>query len=1203
MIRRLSVPSTARTFAARACAAVCTILLAVALLPAITAHAAEEVRPVIRPQRAGNTAVQGEHRIDVDGTAPAGDIQAARLLALGADGNVLGFQVIPGGDLNKPGVSGVTNDFLRNDGGKLTGQLTLGCKFAKPSGDGGSCDVPGVRAVALQVTVNGQTGRSNALRVDYTLPVLQAYEVVQTNRIRAIFSEPVRHRQGDAPSDWTVEDPARTVVAVENPPQEDCREPREYPEAQHECTRVLVLDQPLPEDAEPTVNYTNSETAPGVPAPGRTQYEDFADNRTLFVDVARLVALDLVRPAKPQLESVDGKAPSAGETYSNNPKPNVRLANVTAGHTARVLVTAPNGVVRTYAKVVEPNSNATDVTLDLPGDGKYGLQALAIDINGNRSDEENKNPPRADGARQSAAYILDTVAPKILTAVLRNRRTVDVRFTEPIYPPGNAGQWYVGDDRVTAEGAEDERRLVAQVDLDDPGPVRWEPTSEQPNTTGRYGDRAGNGMQPFGGIILSDLPAIPAPTVTVPPSELYTSATRTTIAGTAPTQANLAVDLYERGVAQRRDTTDVQDGRWSFDEPLEADRRYEFEVALRDTQTGVTSTRVPVPDIVRDTAQPVVAVTQPAQAPLSPGNATDRRPRHGVGDPVTIRWSATDDAPGDPERPDHGDVVDIIAVYDDDTRRTVASGIGHQPKQEQTYTYTLTEADLAGAANRELRFEVGVTDLARNRGADTSDPILLLAGLIGYTPVLVQPTVIEARFPVLLTGETAPGEWYVDEVPAQMASKTTRDGVTVIRLTVAQNDDPNATPTVRYQPLPVNPAPLRAPNGAEISKAQRLTVDGIAPRLSVVVPDTGNRPLDADTVPFSGTTDETSRPNTISAFHVTEGGAVQASPVATTTAGTDGEWRMDVPLTPNALNRIVVRAADPSGNVSARLPDPPYTVVEDSLAPVVSLTQPNHGDEVDDVVQIRWETTEANKESVRIEYRTGTQEWETITDRTADDGSHDWTLPEQVKGDVFSVRVTATDQTGKSGAATADGLRLDVVDRAAITITKARAVGAQIVEVTFSEPATIAGTSGFTVGGAAVRRVRGDGLTRSLLLDDAVDSATPEVVYSGGSVKDAGGNDMEGVSVTAKRAFAFAVRGLNAERLTATAARVSWSDGRNRPSDLRGYRVYRNGSPIALVGSATYTFRDRAARGTPVYSVRAVDDRARVSSVRRVSIR
>lgn len=1189
----------------RAGAVLVVAALVVSLLPLAQPVQAQEAFTVeIAPAIGENRAVRGGQEITVSGQAPAGTIESATLIAVEVDGDELREPVAQSKLNRTPSPILDEDDYLRvSSDGSLEGRLTLGCIFASPTS---GCMHDEVRSAALEVTVAGETADSNPLRVDYTRPQLRPdRELIAPDRVLVRFTEPVRQPHGELGADWRVNGSSAAAVEVSSGSRPDCvYEPGEDATAGDTgCTRILHLAESLHEDATPDVEYWLI----GSNVPERSEHFDYASNQVLFRSTAPRIAaaLDLIRPAKPNIESVDGHTPTDGEVRGNDPDPIVRLTNLTAGHTAQITVAGPDGT-STHEEVVPAGANAVDVPIPtLPGDGSYTFTAVAIDPHDNTSEDDDKTGPRADGARQTVRYVVDSVAPRPLAATLLTRRSVEVVFTEAIMPSGDAGSWFVGDTPVDAEGSDERRTLRSATDLTAPADgdwlVRWEPTAEssEPGTNGRYGDRSGNGVAAFQ-LPLSDLPAVPAPGVTTPAGELFTNADTVTVSGTAPNQDDLVAELFERGDDEPRSSSAVADGRWSIDEELASDRRYEFDVRLRDTQTENPSQRVAVPDIIRDTTDPEVDVMFPDPRPLSLDNPTEQRRAYGVGSSVPIRWRATDDAPDDPERDDHGDFATITMVNEDGTRRVIADNIPHQPGQEQTHSYTLTQADLAGQGSHELEFEVAVTDLATNRGARTSSPILLLADLIGYQPVLVQPGVIEARFPVPVSGETVPGEWLVDGQPAQQIQKTSRDGVTVVRLTSLQNDDPNWTPAVRYQPLAINPSRLQGDSGAPVSTEDHQTVDAIAPALSAAASVGGDRPVDIDVVTFSGTTDTTSTPNTVFAYLTDATGAVQGSAIASTTAGTDGEWEMDVPVPQNRTSHLVVRASDPSGNVSDRLPDPPVKVVEDSLAPVVQIISPQTAALVAPVFDITWETVEANKESVRIDYRIGAESWQPIADRIDDTGTYRWEIPEHVLPEIFSLRVTATDQTAKTGTATVDGLRLDLE---APTVVKARASGAQVVDVTFSEPVTLDDTSGFTVGGATVRRVKGDGLKRTFILNSAVDSTTPELAYDGDGIADEAGNTLETSDVRATRSFAFAVKNLRGQRVTANNARVTWTDDRNRRADLRGYRVYRDGAPIALVGASTRAFTDRDGKGRHVYTVRAVDDRRRVSSVRRVVVR
>ncbi|MDP9405835.1 MAG: hypothetical protein M3O86_04420, partial [Actinomycetota bacterium] len=1161
------------------------LLAAVLLVPAAVPASAQaaEVRPSIQPQIDGNDAVRSAQRVEVSGSAPSGAIQSAALVALSVDGQEIARERVPSGDLNKPGVSGATNDFIRNDNGTLSGQLTLGCEFADPEPPPGDdtaqpCSEPGVRRVALDVTINGVTGRSNLVRVDYIRPGLDGFAVVSPDTIRVTFTEAVRNPQGDSGTDFTVGEPSRTVVAVTQPDGRDCIDrPGDDPGApKRGCTRLLRLDQPLDEDDTPVVEYTNT----GGVVPQRTGYEDFASNRFLALEIPREEAIDRIRPAVPDIESIAGRSAGTGPVDGNDATPQVVVDNVEQRHEVTLTVKDSGG--QTVAKVTQTvPQDAMQVTFELgalPSDSDYTLSAFAVDPAGNRSDDRNlEGPGRADGD-PTALYRLDTVAPQVVAATQTGAREVRVTVTEAIIPDEDRGDWRVGDQAATATGSGDTRTLTVTNPVPQNSAVSW-----APDASGTYTDRAGNELQPVNDVPVLPLPPLNAPQVNVPASETYTKASRATISGTAPNQPNLVVDLFDRGAEAPRATTQVRDGAFSFDQELASDRRFEFAVRARDTRTGATSGRVRVPDIVRDTVAPIVDVTAPAQAPLNPTNP-DRRQRFGVGDAVTIQWRASDPAATDSERRDHGAAVNIDIVFGDGTRRAIARNLTYQAGQKQTFTHTLIAKDLAGQGSREARFDVTVVDLATNAGTDASAPILIIGDLVGYKPVLTEAGNVEARFRVPLAGNTSAAEWFVDEtpdgnptddVPVQMAIKTERNGATVVELTIVQVRDPNAILEVRFQPLAVNPTPLRGPNGTLLSTAPRLVVDSIVPSVTLAT-KSPDRPVDAKAVELRGRTEASSRPHTISVFRTGTGGKPKGAPVAQKRADADGDYAVRVGLTPNAVNRFVVQATDRSGNASRTVPRPPFTVVEDSIDPVVKVLAPASGGFVAAEQTIRWKTVDAHRGFARIDYRDESGRWQPIDRRTPDDGRYVWEVPDDLHNDVIAVRVTAVDRAGNRGAGISNGLRVDTV---APSLRRARATGAQVVELTFSENVTVAGRPDLEVdGGGEVARVKGSGRTYVFILDAALASTRPNVGIERGTVRDRAGNPVRATTVRAKRAFAFAVRRLDAERTRRDNVRLTWADGRNETRHLRGYRVYRDGRFVAQVGPEQRRFIDRDAK-------------------------
>lgn len=1045
-------PAASKKALLRLCAALCAAVLTISLLPQLAAaEAAFSLE--MTPQMAGNTAAMSGQRVTFDGTAPAGatKIQFGEWLALDAHGQEIAIpesekEYVPSSALNALGIElgsvGTQNDFIRIENGGFTGQLTLPpCTYSDPAPEpdpnGGStaepCAPDGVRKAVLRLTVGtaegNVTGDSSAVRVDYTRPRIQRYEMIGTDAIRVVFSEPVRLPDGQSElgTDWeiTPEHASTSVPAAAVKPAagNDCTLATiaDPSAGMTGCTRTLQMSQLLDQDEKPFVEYTNSESA----VPGRTPYIDGAGSRLRgAIGFGSTQSADLVRPVAPHIQSVDGKTGSDAIIVSNGPSPAVRLTNLTGGHVAELTVQRPSGTTVVLTERVPDGATSLDLTVPASNDGKYTLSAVAIDTNGNRSDDTTKNAPALarDGARPSVAYVLDTVAPQILTADLKDRRTVALRFTEAILPDDDAGNWFVGDVPVTAVGSGDTRALKSSIDLTKPGAVRWQPTSTQPGSVGRYGDQAGNGMAAVSGIALADLPPVQAPSVTSPTRVTYTKASGIRIAGTGPTRSGLAVDLFEQGGTKALRSSAVNSGKWSIDQALDADGRYLFAVQLRDTQTGAVSPRVPVADIVRDTVAPKVTVHAPTEGGI--GDLFGTPQEYGVGDAVTVRWTATDTA-NDPVRPDHGRQATIFLVDEESgSRRAVKTGIQHQAGQEQSASYTLKAADLAGQGRRDLHFDVAVSDVAGNVGQSSSGTIRLLDTLIGYRAVLTDLTVegssvIEARFPVELQGTTTAIDWLVNGEMPLTAEKTSPRLVT---LTVPLSDDPNAVHTVVYQPSLSNLNQLEDANGRLVSTAPRNAIDRIIPALTTRRPQTP-KVVDRYKVRFSGTTDKTSRRNTIAAFPADRTGARVGPAIATKRARSDGTWSLWVTLNPNRRNRIVVQAIDPSGNRSHT--SALYSVIEDSKKPVVRMLSPKNGATLRFEKKIRWKTYEANKRSVAIFYKKrSASRWQTITTRTADDGVFKWTLPRRkLRGAIFELRVRSTDATGKRGVATVRGLR------------------------------------------------------------------------------------------------------------------------------------------------------------------------------------
>ena len=1161
-----------------------TVAMVAALLPlsaVLTAASAAGPAPTISPP-SGKTAVRANDAVSVSGDAsgkPDGPV-AATLIGLRPDGTEM---------FRETGVPGV-----EVSAGQYEGQVVLGCGFGEPGPARCSNINPDPNGLIAAVAVKlPDSDRSNTLRVDYIDPEIVRYELIDARHVRVVFSEAVRAPDGDNPIDWEVDNLRPQSVENERLPQ--CA----YPEGDQMtagCTRLLTLP-PLAqqsEDATPPAEYL-----PDFLAGQSAVYQDYANNSLAISDAENSNALDRIRPAAPNIQTIDGRSASSGAVVGNNSAPAVRVTNLLGGHRARLLLTRDGGGTRAVGTTVAPGANAVDLTLPtMTVDDGYTITAMAIDAAGNRSTDDTKSGPaeRSNGAVPVATYTLDRLAPAVLAATLIDTTTVSVELTEAVRPDGDAGRWTVGGVAVSATGAGTTRTLKAQTRLSNAALLRWQPTSSEPGSTGRYGDAAGNGMVAVTGLELNDLPPLSAPRVTTPGTTIFTNEDAVTIRGTADNRPNLVAELFDRGSETVKASTAVNAGVWSFSQELADDGRFSHEVRIRDTKTGVVSQRNRVPDVVRDTAAPEVDVSSPAAVGFG-----QEPPKYGVGDAVTVEWTATD-AADDAKVPDHSRVVRVILVSESGTRRDVSGALEAQPGSKQSHTFRLTHNDLEGQGVMELTFEVRVDDLARNLGTGTSGAIQLLEELIGFTPVLTAQTpggsssTIDVRFPTAMTGSTSALDWRVDGSPPGAARLS--DDRRSVALTVPFLADPNARPKVEYTPTLPTSERLQTASGRQVTLNPRTTLDRIAPALSVTVPDRGPV-IDADQVVFTGETDTTARPNTIAAYRARPDGERFGAALAKKRAAADGAWRLAVPLTPNRVNLIVVQAIDPSSNRSQTLPSSPYRVVEDSVAPVVRVQAPRRGTTVRRTMAIRWSTVEVNPSHARLQYRARGGEWQTITDRTADDGYFRWTAPSSLHGKVFDLRVQAFDRAGKRQTTAVLGLVGDFVRP---VVRRSLTVGARSVRLYFSERVYMP-RFGFTVDGIGVRRVVHDGAVNTLILNRPLERTTPVVRYRGTTTRDRVGNRLAHFEQTAKRGFVFAVTNLDGDRLSSTRVRLTWRDGRNRPAHVARYVVYRDGNRIGSVSWSGRSFTDTAARGENVYAVRVIDNEGRRSAYKKVTVR
>lgn len=477
------------------------ILIAALIGSALPASAQDAAGSItITPAETGNTAVKHSQMVKIAGTVPEGEVTQVRVLAYYEDGTTA-VQPINANSYNRGPVSSdpEANYFL-NDGGNLSGQLTLACLFMAPD-QACSDKQMHVRSASVEVSITGVPFESNKLRVDYLRPYIRGYELVARDTVLVKFSEPVRHGETDSIADWQVTDPTRVVLNVTNAPNSDCTYlPGEDPSAGVTgCARALLLPQ-VGEDDQPLTTYAFGTI------PVRELYEDFASNTIRVTNPERSSrALDKVAPRVPAIDSVDGKTTTVAaltggtkRVASTNDTPEIVVKSVTAGHVVS-LFQETNGTAGLQGddSLVDAKPATGERATFSPtfaGDGDHVIYATATDTHDNPS-------PSAD----TVLYRLDTVAPAVQAAKAVGSR-VTVTFTEALTSGRDAPtDWSLEADGepipvllVTGEG--DYRTLETQNPIPSGATVSYSNTDEL-----RYKDEAGNGLAPFTSFVIAGL--------------------------------------------------------------------------------------------------------------------------------------------------------------------------------------------------------------------------------------------------------------------------------------------------------------------------------------------------------------------------------------------------------------------------------------------------------------------------------------------------------------------------------------------------------------------------------------------------------------------------------------------------------------------------------------------------------------------------
>lgn len=1183
----------------------------------------------------------GGDTVSFSGTVPDGQITSAVLIGDEQDGTRV-TQTITGRDSSR-------DNYVVNDGGTLSGQAILNSCFNEP---GSFCPEPtsGVTHITLQLTIAGTTAASrNRLVNDYTPPQIIRFDIVESDEIVAVFSEPVRLPEQllefDRAADWDVNDPDLRVLRVTN----DGAPAGSFGSATnvyHPTRRVFT--ETIPEDATPHVTYfADFDLGRG--------YADQAGNNlngsTLQTGNGD-AAIDNVRPIIPTIEAIGGVSPTDGRATSRSQSPVIEVSGINGDSGA--------AGTQTLSLYVDNNLVVDDIAFDddtttvqapsLGVDDLYAVEVAAVDASGNTTwsgspDREGKSTPSPgdpDDPNNPVDYVLDTVPPVALSAA-RTSNVDEVLVTfrrppnlaegqdEPVQ--ADAGTWTVAGQTGTATTTDTPlQRLVTfpgaipQTDT----VITWAPDGDP------YTDAVGNPMT----AITNGLPIQPPPPV-LPPVFLdpvasgprFVNTTSYTVAVGLPSEQDVDevndVIIGILGDEGTRESATRDGATWSSDVDLPSDGPYRFEAQTRSVFGAQSTWRTSV-EIVRDATAPVPTLVTPAEpGGLFGGGGTETAPG-----PNQVEFWVDED--------NFSHAV-VTVTYDDGTVEEYTYDKANTGSADNPVVQDIEiPADYIG----EVTVTVRAIDLAGNEATSDEGLFDVIDAILGVGTLETNAVGLNAtRIPVVfegpLTGSTNGGDWSATNGLTGDGSRnptsTNVNGDTVT-LSFSQpfpggltsSVDNNATPRLTFSEGLFTS--LEGADGREVLVAP-VVRDVIPPAAPTTSPVTGSpakldeaQPadgVDCDQEPdaegcpyvatFTGTTGASARPNLFT-VHRNADGQPGAVILPAREASTDGSFRFQLPVTPNDTTSVVVTVEDPAGNPAATFAV--AEIVEDSLGPdVVSLVASLDGA---DVVQVEFEVRDAaagedqGANVAALSYRVGGGDFELIQDGLDVDadgtGSFRWTVPEDVdltEGGL-QMRLVATDPLGNVGPPSTTGI--SNVPR----IVSATALDLRTVRVTTSEPVTTDQPDG-----AGFRILSGPGVTDAtvgadgrIVLDLNNDLPTGEqlfVAYNGrGEWATADGRLLGRgqVPLTVSLAEILPVTELGAAPTGDGDVVLSWVDDRNDRSDVEGYEIARGGEVLATVPATARITTDTTApaTGSVTYTVVTVATDGRRSVPTTVSL-
>ncbi|MGH2691131.1 MAG: calcium-binding protein [Actinomycetota bacterium] len=709
------------------------------------------VNPILRPP-AGQQAIHSGDIVEFAGQVTPGSTKVSAFIH---------FERSDGSEFRLP--LNVTAQVTFGLDGSISGSRTLNLS---PNNPPGSANGHGGRVYLLVTArdpVDGEdtTQRSNTVAIDLIGPSIAKTRLVAPDKVVVDFSEDViLPTQQDSVVDWSVQ--GVPPISISGTSTE----------------KTLTLANTQTEDATPDVIY---KAGAGLVAGRETYHDTTAKNP--YVGGTFFTAQDLIPPRTPVVDQVAGKAGSSA--VANDPTPEIRLSNITAGHWGEIYREANGqpGLQRLGDGFVGEDqadgSGAQVVVNDLGSDGDYTLYAIARDnaICDPPVDEPNEPTcPNRSAAGAAISYLLDRFAPRPLFAAVTNVAEVTVGFTEAIVGDNNAANWSISGAVVTGVSGSGDRRTITATGAAPGATVTYTP--------GNYTDEADNDLAGFSTLLLDQLP--PIVEFTDPAFDTFVQAMSYTLKGTAErsNQVEIFRDNDGNGTPDGGSpiaTATVSGSTWSASVPLAADssNRFVARGVRTDTTPNIQGPNVPLEAaLVQDSQDPNLAIGNFAAA-------------YRGGRQVDINWSASDtNFDGGPMTlefsPDNGATWELIQARFPNT-----------PPYDEWITPAITTM---GAQIR-----VTATDRAGRSKSLTSPAFEIDSIPPIFVPTILNATQIGLNFTEAVSGLLNPLGWKIDGQPAgQIDPAGPNPSFTSAVLTIgplSTQIGASDTPLITYEPL------------------------------------------------------------------------------------------------------------------------------------------------------------------------------------------------------------------------------------------------------------------------------------------------------------------------------------------------------------------------------------------------------------------